>query len=636
MGVSKWGIFLGVIFSSMLSFGSTAASSKKELRGKVEISVAEDLKKNQVITRYFLKDKKTGKKTELHFKKGKLPTWLAPEQEIVVSGTQESGALSTESAALITDSSVSLAASEKIIKSTLIIIADMDGGTGGITLRDAESAMYGSNGSVRDLYLKNSFGKVDFIPDADGNGKSDIYGPVRLTQSLTAGCNYSQWSDEAVKLAEQAYGVNAANYTYRMIIMPANIRCFWNGLAVGDTAFVKGYDGANTTFVMAHELGHLMGMGHAAIDDNNDGVVDSEYGDQSCDMGNNVPDLRFVNGPHAYQQGFYADYPGKVLTVTQNQTVEIWPLEVSPTNSPGAQIVRVPRVGTSEYYYLSIRNPTSYMKSMASLYTDGVSIHRAGATPYYSYFVRSLTAGSTWEDLVGGVRITAVKKNSGSIVVSIEINDSGCVPRAPTFTSSGNALISKSGSGTVEFSLSITNNDSLACAATQFVLNSVLPAGVTSSYSGYSLKLVPGAKINLYMDVKYQSLLDGTYPIQFKLVDSDGVAPLHTDSLFSTSMIIDMTPPTAPQNLSAVSGTRGRVDLSWSPSQDQMSDPCYTIYRDSGYGFNQVGSTCESKFSDYTSGTIIYMVKAIDRAGNQSSESNQVSFVSKTRSGRGK
>ncbi len=31
-----------------------------------------------------------------------------------------------------------------------------------------------------------------------------------------------------------------------------------------------------------HELGHNVGMNHASTDPNNDGVIDAEYGDDSC------------------------------------------------------------------------------------------------------------------------------------------------------------------------------------------------------------------------------------------------------------------------------------------------------------------------------------------------------------------
>jgi hypothetical protein len=33
-----------------------------------------------------------------------------------------------------------------------------------------------------------------------------------------------------------------------------------------------------------HELGHSLGMNHAGTDTNNDGVMEQEYGDDSCYM----------------------------------------------------------------------------------------------------------------------------------------------------------------------------------------------------------------------------------------------------------------------------------------------------------------------------------------------------------------
>ena len=85
----------------------------------------------------------------------------------------------------------------------------------------------------------------------------------------------------------------------------------------------------------------------------------------------------------------------------------------------------------------------------------------------------------------------------------------------------------------------------------------------------------------------------------------------------------DNTAPTAPAGLNASAVGSQRVDLSWSPSTDNVGVTEYRIFRN-GSG-TPVGSTSGTTFSDTNvapSTTYSYVVRAYDQPGNASDPSN--------------
>ncbi len=94
----------------------------------------------------------------------------------------------------------------------------------------------------------------------------------------------------------------------------------------------------------------------------------------------------------------------------------------------------------------------------------------------------------------------------------------------------------------------------------------------------------------------------------------------------------DVVPPTTPSNLSAVSSsltaTTSSVQLSWSPSTDNMAVAGYDVFRsDSASKIATVASTGFIDPSVVSGNTYSYSVQAFDTAGNRSSFSNQISVT---------
>lgn len=85
----------------------------------------------------------------------------------------------------------------------------------------------------------------------------------------------------------------------------------------------------------------------------------------------------------------------------------------------------------------------------------------------------------------------------------------------------------------------------------------------------------------------------------------------------------DLQPPTAPSNLGATLNEK-KVTLSWGPSNDNVADMGYRIYRNG----TQVGSTGGTGFVDTLTGkptAATYTIRAYDAPGNLGPASNAIS-----------
>jgi fibronectin type 3 domain-containing protein/predicted phosphodiesterase len=91
----------------------------------------------------------------------------------------------------------------------------------------------------------------------------------------------------------------------------------------------------------------------------------------------------------------------------------------------------------------------------------------------------------------------------------------------------------------------------------------------------------------------------------------------------------DTSAPTAPGSLTATEVSSSRVNLSWSPSVDNVGVVGYDIYRDDGDPLDSLAGNASS-YSDNTvdpGATYSYLAKARDAAGNVSAASNVVTVT---------
>jgi fibronectin type 3 domain-containing protein len=118
-----------------------------------------------------------------------------------------------------------------------------------------------------------------------------------------------------------------------------------------------------------------------------------------------------------------------------------------------------------------------------------------------------------------------------------------------------------------------------------------------------------------------------TYEYRVSAVDGNGLESELSDP--ASARTPDATPPTMPQNLSAIGVSPTQIDLSWSASSDPESGiAMYRVYRDGAL----VGSTTQTSFDDtglLPVTTYEYRVSAVNGDGLESPRSDPVSATTK-------
>ncbi len=122
-----------------------------------------------------------------------------------------------------------------------------------------------------------------------------------------------------------------------------------------------------------------------------------------------------------------------------------------------------------------------------------------------------------------------------------------------------------------------------------------------------------------------------SYSYRVRATDAAGNLSGYSNVASATTQTApDTTPPTAPAVLSASVGSASQIDLSWTPSTDNVGVTGYQIDRCQGTGcttFAQIATSTVTSFSDTglaASTTYRYRVRATDAAGNVSANSSIV------------
>jgi fibronectin type 3 domain-containing protein len=241
----------------------------------------------------------------------------------------------------------------------------------------------------------------------------------------------------------------------------------------------------------------------------------------------------------------------------------------------------------------------------------------------YTYQWRSCDqAGVNCQDISGATSqtYTLTPAEIGTTIrfAVTAVNDGG----SSTATSSQTSIVVDSGPPAAPSNLAATaigpNRIDLSWTAST---DDVGVAGYTIYRAGSPIGTVSGTTTT-YSDTTVSPSTTYTYT-----VDAFDAAQNHSAQSAPASATTpapgDTTPPTTPTGLTASVITPTRVDLSWTPSTDNVGVAGYTVYRNGTVLANTgQGTTTYSDLSATANSTYIYQVDAFDAAGNHSPQSS--------------
>jgi hypothetical protein len=232
-----------------------------------------------------------------------------------------------------------------------------------------------------------------------------------------------------------------------------------------------------------------------------------------------------------------------------------------------------------------------------------------------------LSDGKSFYDQINNITITQVSHSATSAVINVAYGPLTCTKSQPTLSVSP---LSQTGSAgkTLNYSLSIKNNDSAGCTTSSFAISGVsLPAGFTASTA--SVSIAPGATVSAVSGVTSPAgVLDGSYPITLLVADTADATHKVQGQVTYVS-ITDTVAPTVVINTPANGSTIGNSTNVSVAATDNLSLARIDVLIDGVVTRSSTVSPFSFKWSTrkVTAGTHTIAAIAYDTAGNSSKTS---------------
>jgi hypothetical protein len=403
--------------------------------------------------------------------------------------------------------------------------------------------------------LENSFNQTWLTGVSNPGAAADVVGWFTIDQSYTV-CDYSKTQTLAEQAATAA-GVNLSQYNRRVYAFPQN-NCSWWGLgSVGGNPSRAWINGSLQLRVVAHEMGHNLGLYHSHSLDCGAAVIgnpctSSDYGDYFDTMGSSSYHY------NAYQKERlgWLDYDimPPITTVTTDGVYWISPYQAH-TNDPKALKIfkSVDSSGRRTYYYLEARRAIGFDGGLASnnnvmngvlvrlgTESSGNSSYLLDMTPGTSSWTDpALTVGQSYSDPDAGVTFTVLSVDDSGATVSVTFTAGGtasCVRANPSVAlTPASQTVAAGGSAT--HTVTVTNADSSACTASSFNLTSSMPAGLSGTFGASTLNLSPGSSSSTTLQVATSPALSaGVY--NFGIAGTNSAASSYTKTTSGSENVI--------------------------------------------------------------------------------------------------
>jgi M6 family metalloprotease-like protein len=414
----------------------------------------------------------------------------------------------------------------------------------------------GSGRSVNNYWSEASYGKA--------SATGAVFGPYTLNRSYTCDEYYAMRS---AAIAAADADVNFRSYSRVFIVFPDPGGCGWAGLGTLGCSTLSSADGnftASSSWLLAtymnnrdngvrlaaHEGGHNLTLHHASSRDfgtealgpvNSAGTL-SEYGDTHSTMGS--WNFGHYAAPHKARMGWLTG--SNVLTTESNGSHTILPFE---TLTGGVQALKVRRgTGNNAWLWLEYRQSLGLYDSTlnSQVFSGGLIHYEDSSTGTYSHLLDFTTDTSSFADaaLTGtftdpytNVSVEVTNASASGLSVNVAYGPVPCVRAQPTVSLSPPNPSVYSGAA-VNYTVTVTNNDSTGCAASTMTLSSSNLEGWSTSFSAPTLTLNPAQSGTVTMTKNVPAAFTpGTWPVSATATDSE-----HTATGNANCTV--MTPPT--------------------------------------------------------------------------------------------
>jgi M6 family metalloprotease-like protein len=579
-----------------------------------------------------------GGKVSIHFKNGE-GNDLESGDVLKVKGVRVRSEIAAADGGTITGTSFANAqfCSPMGAQRSIVLLVNMPGTTPPTLSTSAvHDVFFGtSSRSVSEFWRENSYGQAW----AEG----DVKGWYTLDGSYS--CNqYPSILDAAVRAADAEVDFSQYSRVF-VIISGMSGNCGWAGIAnVGCGSSIQSSDG-NFTMSAAwmlsdfffnrdkgvrlatHEGGHNLGLSHASTLDFGGealgapgvaGTLD-EYGDGFSTMG--AWNLGHYAAPHKARLGWMKDY----VTVTGNGSFTIQPAEYWST----VQALKIQRgTDTSKFLWVEFRKSTGlYDSTLPTQAFSGGLIHYEDSTTGSRSQLLDFTPGTatfddsaltgTWTDPYSNLSIGISSVTESALGVNVGFAAAPCVQVAPTVTLSPLNPSALPGEN-VDYTVSVTNNDSSACSSRTFTMSSLVPGAWPTAFGSTLLTVSAGSTGSTGMT---KSVPAGTAAATYAV---DAVATSANAATGSANVTVkpvpvpDPTPTPGPVpitvNVSVPSGSvrkNSNVPITATVMQDSAGTPGATVV------FTLVtpaGSSSKTVITDST-GKALWNYKVVPRAG---------------------
>lgn len=325
---------------------------------------------------------------------------------------------------------------------TLVILVNFDDNAAEPYSADAvRTAMFASDGyTINHFYLENSFQQVWLT--------GDVAGWYTISATSTS-CDTSSIAAKAQSAAAAA-GFDLTAYAHQVYAFPENNSCGWAGLSsvggIPSQSWINSINGTFQTRVVAHELGHGLGLWHSHSLDCGASVIGTncttaEYGDVVDTMGGPIgfaPAAHFNSFQKERLGWLNAGVSPPIIAVNASGTYAIDVYETPGSGPKALKILRStdPVTGQRTWYYVEYRQALGFDAFLSGLTTNiltGLLIHTASEasgdssdlldlTPNTdSWWDSALGAGQSFQDTNAGIALTLASATATQAAISVNV-----------------------------------------------------------------------------------------------------------------------------------------------------------------------------------------------------------------------